>query len=719
VNDALELGRLAEEQAALRRVATLVAQGAPRRSLFTAVAEQVASVLDVRVVSIVCYAADGTAIEYASVSDRGEFFPVGTRWSLDGTNVVAQVRESCRPARIDDYSGLEGPIAEAVRSAGIRSTVGGPIVVAGDVWGVMVVSSTEPEPLPADTEARLTDFTELVATAIANADARAEVERLADEQAALRRVATLVAEVVPPSELFGAVAEEAGRLLRGVDVTVTLRFESDTAGTVVGEWGDPDPAGFLGDRLTLEGDGVAELVLRTGQPARIDDYSKAGGSTAALVRAKGVRTALGVPIIVEGRLWGAFILAARVAEPLPADTEARVERFTELVATAIANAETRAEVERLADEQAALRRVATLVAKGVPPSELFASVAEETGRLMRADGAVICRYEADGGASVVAGWGVPDVADVLGTRLTLDQGGVIAEVRRTGRPARSDDYAISAAGPAAVARSRGVQAGVAVPIVVEGRLWGAMFASSRQAGSLPPDVEPRIGEFTELVATAISNTQARTDLAASRARLVAASDEERQRVVRDLHDGAQQRLVLAVVKLKMARRALDEEEQASSGLVTEALQHAEQANVELRELAHGILPAVLTSGGLHAGVGALASRAPLPVENDVSVGRLPIPVEATAYFVVAEALTNVVKHSHATRAVVTARVEDGTLHVDVGDDGVGGARAGGSGLVGLGDRLAALDGRLHVESSADGGTLVAADIPLPPQAPRA
>jgi signal transduction histidine kinase len=203
-------------------------------------------------------------------------------------------------------------------------------------------------------------------------------------------------------------------------------------------------------------------------------------------------------------------------------------------------------------------------------------------------------------------------------------------------------------------------------------------------------------------------------LAASRARIVAATDEERRRLVRDLHDGAQQRLVHTTITLKLAHRALqNEEEDHLAALLSEALDHAEQATAELRELAHGILPAVLTQGGLRAGVDALASRMPVPVENGVSVGRLPAAVEATAYFVVAEALTNVAKHARAGRARVAARVEDDTLRIQVRDDGVGGARPEGSGLLGLADRVAVLDGQLRVESPADGGTLVAADFPLP------
>jgi signal transduction histidine kinase len=221
--------------------------------------------------------------------------------------------------------------------------------------------------------------------------------------------------------------------------------------------------------------------------------------------------------------------------------------------------------------------------------------------------------------------------------------------------------------------------------------------------------------FTELVGTAVANAQARSDQAASRARIVAAADEERRRVVRDLHDGAQQRLVHSIINLKLVRRALERNDQRAPELVSEALEHAERANVELRELAQGILPAVLTRGGLRSAVEALASQAPVPVEISVAVDRFAAPVEATAYFVIAESLTNVAKHAHATGAVVRATVEDGCLQLEVRDDGVGGARREGTGLVGLADRLAALDGEFRVDSPAGGGTIVAAAIPVPRQ----
>jgi PAS domain S-box-containing protein len=401
-------------------------------------------------------------------------------------------------------------------------------------------------------------------------------------------------------------------------------------------------------------------------------------------------------------------VARDVTDRRHADAELReAERMLE---------DSRDELRVLAAEQSALRRVATLVASEASPAEVFAAVAEEVGRLLRVEGTTLLRYEPGGTATLVACRGEPAALFPIGTNMTFErenmEGNVISRVLQTGRPARIDEFAKAPGAAAANARTVGIRSAVATPIVVDGRLWGTMCALSRQDEPLPADTEARMGQFTELAATAISNIEARSDLAASRARIVAAADDERRRVVRDLHDGAQQRLVQTVITLKLVRRALRVKEEAVPGLVTEALDHAQRANVELRELAHGILPAVLTDGGLHAGVEALASRMPLPVKNDVSVGRLPSPVEATAYFVVSEALTNVAKHARAGQAEVTARIEEGRLAVRVRDDGVGGARPDGSGLVGLADRLAALNGELRVENRADGGTLIAAAIPL-------
>jgi signal transduction histidine kinase len=465
-------------------------------------------------------------------------------------------------------------------------------------------------------------------------------------------------------------------------------------------------------RIPVDDEGVAATAMREGRPVRADDYSQVTGAIAQRGQPQGMSSGLGCPVVVRSRVWGLIGVARFDGEPLPPDTEMRLTQFGELVATAIANAEARSEVQRLADEQAALRRVATLVAREAPPEEVFATVAEEVGLLLRVDAAAVWSYESDGYATVVGSWGYLGDRVPLGRRMKLEGDSVTALVYRTQRPARFDAYENTTGAVAAFARDVGLRSAVGTPIVVGGRLWGSIGCATAQAEPIPGDAESRMAKFTELVATAISNVQARSDLAASRARVVATADEERRRVVRDLHDGAQQRLVHTIVTLKLARSSLQRDGQDAPALVDEALAHAERGTDELRELAHGILPSALTHGGLRGGVRALASRMAIPVETEVSVDRLAATVEATAYFIVAEALTNVAKHSHADHATVRARLESHMLQVEVWDDGVGGARANGTGLLGLADRLAALDGTLRVESPPDGGTVITASIPI-------
>ena len=545
---------------------------------------------------------------------------------------------------------------------------------------------------------------------VVNVPSRADATKMAEEQAALRRVATLVARGVSQDELFAAVIEEVGWLV-SADPTSLLRFEADDTVTLVAAWSAAHAGLPIGARRPM--DDELRSMRDDGRAVRRGPMElPLDGTFVEEARRLAIRSALGVPILVDGRVWGVAIAASTREEPFPEDTETRLAEFTELLATAISNAEARADASRLAEEQAALRRVATLVAHESSPSDVAAAVAKEVAGLLGVENMRMARYEADATVTVVAEWGEPDAAFPVGSRLPLGGKNIASQVLRTERPARIQ-YANATGAVGAYVRSMGNRSAVGAPIVVDGRLWGVMVATSPEGGSLRADTESRLQNFTELVATAISNTEARTELAASRARIVAATDEERRRVVRDLHDGAQQRLVHTVITLKLARRAGQNEREDAAALLAEALDHAEQATAELRELAHGILPTVLTRGGLRAGVDALASRMPVPVETGVSVGRLPAAVEATAYFVVAEALTNVAKHARAERAAVTARVEDGTLVVHVRDDGVGGAQRNGSGLTGLTDRLAALDGELRVESPADRGTVVAATIPLP------
>ena len=707
-----ETRRLAEEQAALRRVATLVAEGVPPPEVFAAVAEEAGPLLGADSTYLVRYEWDGTATGVGSWSSDGSHYPVGTRAPIDGRSVTGLVQSTGRPARLDDYDVASGEIAAMMREKGVRSSIGAPIVVDGQLWGVMAASSRNPEALPADTESRIARFTELVATAISNTEARTETRRLAEEQAALRHVATLVAQSVPPEELFLAVVEKVGTLFE-TDLATLLRYEDENTATLVSTW-TADGAPLEGPRTwSMTEMGLTRTFAQDNWPTRVDDWNQFSGPLAEYVRdVAGVTSSVGSPIIVEGQLWGALAAHSTQPEPVPIGAELRLGQFTELVATAISNTEARTETRRLAEEQAALRRVATLVAKGVPPNELFDAVAAEVGGLLGADLTSLLRFERDDMHSPVAIWAAGGEPPEVPRFLPMAPQGLSATVARTGRPARIDDWE-SLSGPrVAFVRELGIVSSVGAPIMVEGRMWGALVVNTTHDSPLPPDTEARLEQFTELVATAISNTEARSDLSASRARIVAAADEERRRVVRDLHDGAQQRLVHTVVKLKLASRALAQESDEGPPLVTEALQHAVEATDELRELSHGILPSVLTQGGLRAGVGALASRMPLPVETGVSVDRLPPAVEATAYFIVAEALTNVAKHSQASHAVVTARTGNGTLQIQVKDDGVGGAQAGGTGLVGLADRVAALDGTLRLESPTDGGTLLAAEIPV-------
>jgi signal transduction histidine kinase len=342
-------------------------------------------------------------------------------------------------------------------------------------------------------------------------------------------------------------------------------------------------------------------------------------------------------------------------------------------------------------------------------------VAGEMERVLGADSAILLRYEPDEEVTVVARRASKPRSLAPGTRFSHGGENVTSIVRRTGRPARMEDYR-RARGPFAdLARlvERNIRSAVGAPIVVDGRLWGVIIAGWAGDASPPGDAEDRMVKFAQLLETAIANADGRDQLMASRARLLTAGDDARRRLTRDLHDGAQQRLLHTVIALKLAQRALREDSGEAESRLAEALEYAEQGNKELRELSHGILPAVLTRGGLRAGVRSVVTRLDLPVDVEVTGERFPAEIEASAYFVVAEALTNVVKHARATGAQVTASNRDDSLRVEVRDDGVGGADPGGHGLVGMGDRVAALGGRLQIESAPGGGTRLIATVPLP------
>ncbi|HKC29480.1 MAG TPA: GAF domain-containing protein [Jatrophihabitans sp.] len=542
--------------------------------------------------------------------------------------------------------------------------------------------------------------------------AEAELARLAGEQAALRRVATLVARQAPQAEVFSAIAEEIGRLL-GTDEIRMLRYEGDS-GVVVSSWGEAEDAFPTGSRHSLGDDSVASRLLRTGQPARIDDYATTSGPVAESVRSIGIRSAVAVPIQVAGRLWGAMTAGTTQDEPLPADTESRMGQFTELIATAIANAEARAEVERLAQEQAALRRVATLVAEGASSAAVFDAVAAEMEGLSGADHVVMCRYEPGAGLTVLAHRSSRGQKVAPGTRISHEGDSVEATVRSAERSARIESYEGARGVIAELARAADVQVAVAAPIVVDGRLWGVVSAGWPWEEPPPGDTEQRMAQFGQLLGIAIANAGHRAELVASRARLVAASDDARRRFERDLHDGVQQRLVSLALELDGVQAIAPREDNQLIAQLAGVRQGLAGALDDLQELSRGIHPAVLSEGGLTPAVRVLARRSAVPVKLNLSVDeRLADHVEVGAYYVVSEALTNAAKHAQASNVEVTAHVHDGTLQLRIDDDGVGGADpARGSGLTGLTDRVAALGGTIAIVSPLGRGTSLHVELPV-------
>jgi GAF domain-containing protein len=714
-----KLARLAEEQAALRRVATLVARGTPPAEVFAAVTEEAGRLLSVEYAHLGRYESDGTITILAASGRTVDLFPVGRRWSLGGKNPSTLVFETGGPARIDNYADASGPLGVAARDDGVGSGVGTPIIVEGELWGVVAVGSVLGEPLPADTEARLASFTELVATAIANAESRAELARLAQEQAALRRVATLVARGTSPEEVFAAVTEEVGLLL-GADLAGMARYESHDTLTVLATWAAEDEHGgahpLVPGPWPLEGGDLASTVWRTGRPVRIETYEGVAGPIAAFVRDElGIDSSVASPIVVEGRLWGVlFLHSKQIRQPFAPETESRLTDFTELVGTAIANTESRAGLARLADEQAALSRVATLVANATPPEELFAAVIEEVARLLPVEFAAMGRYESDGAMTCVATSSQVGERFPVGSRWTLEGKNVSALVAQTGRPARIDSYADATGSLGTALREAGTGSSIGTPVIVEGRLWGVMTARSGPGQPLPADIEARLAKFTELVATAIANAESRSELMASRARVVAAADETRRRIERDLHDGTQQRLVSLGLELRMAQATVPAQLGELEGALSRVADGLASVFDELREISHGIHPAILSEGGLQPALRALCRRSVLPVELDLQAEQpLPRPVEVAAYFVVSEALSNAVKHAHASVVRVEVHTHDARLRLAIHDDGIGGADPSeGSGLVGLSDRIEALGGTLEVTSPASKGTTLLIEFPF-------
>ena len=696
-----EAFRLADEQAALREIATLVTRGSSGRAVFDAVSRAIARVLRAGATSLFRFEDDDTLTLIAGWSRHGVPLPIGERRALN--DQLREIRATGRPRRFDSLPD-DAPFVEEARELGMRSAIGAPIVVDGRVWGIVFASSEGEKPLPAGTEGRLAGFTELVATALANAQAQTAVQRLADEQAALRRVAELAARGAPSAEVLEAVAREACELL-DAHHTALARFGPDGSSTLIATHRAPDLV-RAGDRTPPGGPCLMQAARDRGGPVRVDSFEGRSPEEWERACALGVTAGAAALILVDGEPWGG-ITAMASEEAMPAGVEDRLAQFAEIAGTSIAGAQARAELQQLADEQAALRRVAELVARGVAPEEVLDAVVVEASNLLGGAGMSLLRFQPGGDAVVVAthrettpvglvvpSEGSPWTAEQLATRRTLRVSSF------QGTPAEQ------------LARRYDVDAVIVVPVMVEARVWG-MLSVRMSDGHFPPGTEERLAQFAGLVGIAVANAESRAQLTASRARVVAAADESRRRVQRDVHDGAQQRLAQTVINLKLARQALEEHPWPAAHLIDESLLHADRASSDLRDLVRGILPASLTRGGLRTGVESLCADLPIDIDLEVTSLRLPAPTETTAYFVIAEALANVVKHANATSAGVKAIAGDDTLLVEVRDNGVGGADPGaGTGLTGLFDRVEASEGTLVVESPAGVGTTLRATLPV-------
>ena len=564
---------------------------------------------------------------------------------------------------------------------------------------------------------------------------RGDLERVADvlSLVACAFVAALISAAFGPLSLrLGGVipADELGRVFR----TWTL---SDACGVlvvapVILTWASRGLRG-IHRREIVEGAVALALLVALAElpPQRDVPYIVFPVLLWSALRFGPRGAAAGILAVCSITVWntahnaGPFVRESTTDSLLATQLFIAIAALTSLVLAAVtaertrvarALAQSEAAQRALADEQAALRRVATLVAGGAPPHRVFEMVTEEVARLLGLPGASVMRYDGARTATVVGGWS-EDGKLILPVSSTFDLDGdtVVAKVLRSGRPQRVERYAEAHGDLAATLQRSGYTAAVAAPVTVAGGLWGALAAATRSGEPLPEGLEQRLCDFADLVAQRLANADALEQLAASRARIVEVGDAERRRLERNLHDGAQQRLVSLALDLRMVGATLEKDPAAARRTLAAAQEQLAKGLEELRELARGIHPAVLTERGLGPALQGLFARAPLPVEiTELPEERLAGPAEAAAYYVVAEAITNVAKYARASYVTVSIRRSNGSATVVVTDDGVGGADPTlGTGLRGLADRLEALDGRLEVDSPTARGTRIRAEIPSP------
>jgi signal transduction histidine kinase len=534
-----------------------------------------------------------------------------------------------------------------------------------------------------------------------------ELRQLVEEQTALRRVATLVASAADDVDLVAAVTSEIAQLFGGHRATA-IRWDGDTI-RVIGDWSSDDaPMTMIDQVYAFGGDTLVARVISSGAPARVES---AGDLHTDFARERwaelGIEASIGAPIVVDGRIWGVITTSRKTEDdPFPPGAEQRLGDFAALVAQAIANSQARLEVAALANEQAALRRIATLVAGGKTYAEVLAAATAEAGRLYEAQCVYLVHWEGTQDEIVIDGGWTREGERPLPTQALYHPEPLSATltVLETGLASRGEERS----------PELGDRCVIAAPVIVNANLVGALAAMRAGGKAFPAGAEVRLRSFGDLVAQSIANAQAQDEARAARARIVRAADDARQKLERNLHDGAQQRLVSVSISLRLALAKLPEAAEEARKVITAATDELTLAIDELRELARGIHPAVLTEQGLGVALEVLAERAPLQVTvaNELDE-RLPPQVEAALYYVVAESLTNCAKYAEAERVEVRLCRRAGVARVDVADDGVGGADvARGSGLRGLADRVEALDGRLGVESAPAAGTRVWAEIPL-------
>jgi PAS domain S-box-containing protein len=538
--------------------------------------------------------------------------------------------------------------------------------------------------------------------------------RAAAERAALQRVAALVAQGTRPDEVFAAVTAELRRLL-SVAACLLARYEPDGSTTILSDAVDMGAGLEPGTVLRWQPGTPGATIRESALPVANSDVAILPSPLRERVDRLGVTESVKVPVIVDGEMWGFLSVSWR--DTAPPEVESRMARFTELVTMAINNADgrvrLRASHERLAayaDEEAALRRVATAVAAGASTTAVFDTVTVELRTLLDIESAVLQRFEDDGTATVVAirdPQGLIAFDGTIGSRVSTENGNLASRVRRSGRAELLGSYDDESSLAIPDLGGAGMMGAVGVPVKVAGRHWGMAAVAWRRP--VTRDLESRLAEFSELVSIAIDNADSRERLAASRLRVIAAADQARQRIERDLHDGVQQRLVTLALDL----RELSEHEIAPSDLqrIGKGLQVAME---ELREIASGIHPLVLRQHGLERALRGLIRRAKISIRMKTRLcGRLPESVESASYYIISELVTNITKHAGVAAADLKIDAREDELFIGMHDDGVGGADfAKGTGLTGLRDRVEALGGTMEVDSPLGSGTSVRVRIPL-------